>query len=123
MSDELIFVLAELKAKEGKESEIDEVISNFVDWVKTNEQGTITYSAHRSQKDPTKIIFYEAYRREDAMAGHSQSSAFKEFGRNIVQHIDPSATKIERFDLIAGIAALGEERTTDTIPAEVPPRD
>jgi quinol monooxygenase YgiN len=123
MEEDLIYVLAELKAKGGNDAEIDGVISEFVEWVTGNEQGTVHYSAHRSQKDPTKIIFYEAYRREDALTGHTQSSAFKEFGRKIVQYIDPSQTKIERFTLIAGLSPRGEERTSPTLPKEVPPRD
>jgi quinol monooxygenase YgiN len=120
-----IIVTAELKAKPDADvAEIDQAISDWVEWVRENEQGTLIYSAHRSKRDPTKILFYEAYRRQDALDGHSNSSAFKEFGRKIVQYIDPSATKIEQFELIAGLTPV-IERTVDSpnMPAEVPPRD
>lgn len=124
MTDETleVIVIAELKTKDGVEAEVDKAISEWIEWVKDNEQGTLIYSAHRSKKDPTKIIFYEAYRRQDALDGHMQSSGFKDFGRHIVQYIDPSATKIEQFSLIAGLTGL-EDRTPENMPTEVPPRD
>jgi quinol monooxygenase YgiN len=127
MTDETleIVVLAELKAKPNADAgEIDKAIADWVEWVRENEQGTLVYSAHRSKRDPTKIVFYEAYRRQDALDAHSQSPAFKEFGRKIVNYIDPSATKIEQFSLIAGLTGI-TERTVDspTMPEEVPPRD
>lgn len=117
-----VVVIAEIKTKEGVEAEVDKVLAEWIEWVKANEQGTLIYSAHRSKKDPTKIIFYEAYRRQDALDGHMQSDGFKEFGRSIVQYIDPSATKIEQFSLIAGLTGL-EDRTPASMPDEVPPRD
>ncbi|MEX2238221.1 MAG: antibiotic biosynthesis monooxygenase [Dehalococcoidia bacterium] len=127
MTDEIldVVVLAEIKTKpDADQAEVDKALIEFIDWVRENEQGTLIYSAHRSKKDPTKIVFYEAYRRQDALDGHMQSSAFKEFGRKILNHIDPSATKIEQFQLIAGVTSV-MERTADSpnMPEEVPPRD
>ena len=53
-------VVAELKAIEGKEGEMEKALLAIIPDVK-GEEATLVYTLHRDMGDPTKFLFYEKY--------------------------------------------------------------
>ena len=96
-----MIVVAKLKAKSGEEKKMEEALRNLVSKVKA-EEGTLVYTLHRSQKDPTRFLFYEKYKDAEALKAHSQTSYFKEsFG--VWQGLLDGAPEIEIYDEVAGL--------------------
>ena len=71
-----MIVVAKLKAKEGREKEMEGVLRDMVEKV-GSEEGTLIYSLHRSLSDPATFMFYEKYTGEDAFKAHSVTPHFK----------------------------------------------
>ena len=71
-----MIVVAKLKAKKGAEEEIEKVLRNVVQKV-ASEEGTLTYTLHRSQSDPCEFMFYEKYTDAEALQTHSTTPHFK----------------------------------------------
>ena len=97
----MIAVIAKIKAKPGKESELETAFRKQVADV-ASEEGTLMYTLHRSQQEPGVFLFYEQYRDLDAMKLHSATPYFKA----LFQTIEPLVAgppEIEKFD---GLAAL-----------------
>jgi len=70
-------VVAKLKAKTGEEAKVEEALRGMVAKV-AQEQGTQTYTLHRSQQDPCVFMFYEKYIDDAALKAHSSTPYFKE---------------------------------------------
>lgn len=71
-----MIVVAKLKAKQGSESEMEKVLRDAVQKV-ASEEGTLTYTLHRSQSDPCTFMFYEKYTDAKALKTHSSTPYFK----------------------------------------------
>lgn len=71
-----MIVVAKLKAKKGAEEEMEKVLCDAVKNV-ASEEGTLTYTLHRSQSDPCTFLFYEKYKDADALTAHSSTPHFK----------------------------------------------
>ena len=71
-----MIVVARLKAQEGKEANLETELRDMVKKV-ASEDGTETYTLHRSGKDPSLFMFYEKYKDDDALKRHSASPHFK----------------------------------------------
>jgi len=96
-----MIVVAKIKAKTGKEGEIEEALKGMVGKVE-QEEGTLIYTLHRARKDPTVFMFYEKYKDKDALSYHSSTPYFKEvFGR--LGPLFEGAPEIEMYEEIAGI--------------------
>ncbi|MBW1988813.1 MAG: antibiotic biosynthesis monooxygenase [Deltaproteobacteria bacterium] len=77
----MLQVLALIKAKPGKEGEMESALTAFVDKV-AEEPGTLRYVVHKDLSDPTRFMVYESYADEDAFAAHSKSPHMAElFGK------------------------------------------
>ena len=72
----MVVVVAILKAMEGKESELEKALLAIIPKVK-EEEGTLTYTLHRDQNDPTVFLFYEKYKDMEALMAHSMTEHFK----------------------------------------------
>ena len=96
-----MIVVAKLKAKSGKEEEIEKILTDMVGKV-GQEEGTLTYTLHRSRKDPTVFLFYEKYKDKDALSFHSSTPYFKEMFGTIGPLLDGDP-EIEMFNEIAGL--------------------
>jgi len=92
-------VVAKLKAKKGDEAKMEESLRDMVLKVQ-QEEGTLAYTLHRSQKDPTQFLFYEKYRDGQALKDHSATPYFKELFATIGPLLD-GAPQIEMYDEIA----------------------
>lgn len=71
-----MIIVAKLKAKKGAEEEMEQVLRKAVQNVKS-EEGTLMYTLHQSQSDPSTFMFYEKYTDADALTLHSSTPHFK----------------------------------------------
>ena len=96
-----MIVVAKLKAKNGKEGEMEKTLREMVGKVE-KEEGTLVYTLHRSQKDPSVFLFYEKYKDKDALSHHSSTPYFKEmFG--LLGRLLEGEPEIGMYDEIASI--------------------
>ena len=96
-----MILIAKLKAKDGKEGDMEEALRGMISKVQ-NEEGTLTYTLHRSKKDPSLFMFYEKYKDKDALSYHSSTPYFKElFGR--LGSLLEGEPGVEMYEEIAGI--------------------
>lgn len=54
-------------------------IHEFVDYVRTNESGTLRYEVWQEQNDPTRFVHIFIFRDTEADRMHSESAAVKKF--------------------------------------------
>lgn len=94
-------VVAKLKAKSGEENKMEKALVEIIPKVQ-QEDGTLTYTLHKSQKDPTVFLFYEKYTDQEALKSHSSTPYFKELFSGISSMLD-GAPDIEMYDEIAKI--------------------
>jgi len=92
-------VVAKLKAKKGEEAKMEAALRDMVAKV-AQEQGTLTYTLHRAQKDPNVFLFYEKYEDGAALKAHSSTPYFKELFSELKLLLD-GAPEIEMYDELA----------------------
>lgn len=97
----MIVVVAVLKAKQGKEQEMEDALRWIVPQVE-NEPGTLQYALHRARKQPGTFLMYEAYRDKDALNAHSATSYFSQLFAKIGDLLDGSPS-IEIYEELAAI--------------------
>jgi quinol monooxygenase YgiN len=68
----MIVFTASLKAKQGKEKELEEALINMVSNVQ-NEEGALIYILHRVKDDPGRFTFYEKYKDQAAVYYHDST--------------------------------------------------
>ena len=59
-----MIIVAKLKAQEGKEANLEAELKEMVAKV-ASEEGTLTYTLHKSSNDPTLFMFYEKYKNAE----------------------------------------------------------
>jgi quinol monooxygenase YgiN len=101
----MLTVVAVLKAKEGKEKDMEEALKKIVPLVAA-EAGTLAYALHRAKKDPTKFLFYEKYQDKEALNSHSSTPYFMELFGTIGPFLDGNPS-IDIYEEIASIPAKG----------------
>ena len=94
-------VVAKLKAVSGKEKEMETALLDMVSKVK-EEEGTLVYSLHQAQNDPTVFLFYEKYKDADALVAHSSTPYFKELFGTLKPLLD-GKPDIAMYNELAGI--------------------
>lgn len=100
----MITIIFRTKIKEGKEEEALAQLRKMADSVQAQEPGALAYLCHRSQADPSEIIFFEMYADDDAFQAHSQTPHMGEMRAGFGELFDLSQVKVERLDQIAGFA-------------------
>lgn len=101
----MLIVVAVLKAKQGKEKEMEEALTGIVPKVAA-EEGTKAYTLHRAKKEPGKFLLYEKYQDKEALNQHSSTSYFMELFGTIGPMLDGNPS-IEIYEEIAAIPAKG----------------
>lgn len=101
----MLTVVAVLKAKEGKEKDMEEALKKVVPLV-AQEEGTLAYALHRAKNDPAKFLFHEKYKDKEALASHSSTSYFKELFETIGPYMEGKLS-VEFYEEIASIPAKG----------------
>jgi len=97
----MIVVVAVIKAKQGKEQEMEDALRWIVPKVEA-EDDTIQYVLHRAKKEPGKFLFYEKYRDKAALNAHSSTPYFAELFTKIGPLLDGAPT-IDIYEDIAMI--------------------
>ena len=92
-------VVAKLKAKAGEEAKMEEALRGMVDKV-AQEQGTLIYTLHRAQQDPSVFLVYEKYKDAAALKAHSSTPYFKELF-DVLKPLLDGAPEIEMYDELA----------------------
>ncbi len=74
----MISLVAKLPIKEGK---MDEAIAAFKELMVqvAKEEGTLSYTINRPQKDPNMLVVMERYKDRAALDFHSSTAHFKAF--------------------------------------------
>lgn len=70
-------VIANLKVKEDKVDEAKVALKELAEETLANEAGTLAYTVHQRQDDPTAFVFYEKYENEEAFKIHGKNLASK----------------------------------------------
>ena len=96
-----MIVVAKIKAKAGAETSMEEALRGMVAKV-AQEAGTLAYTLHRSQNDPTEFLLYEKYADADAFKSHASTPYFKELFVSLKPLLDGSP-QIEMYSEIVGI--------------------
>jgi quinol monooxygenase YgiN len=91
-----MIVVAKLRAKSGEEAKMEEALRGMVGKV-AQEEGTLTYTLHRSRKDPRVFMFYEKYQDAAALKVHSSTPYFKELFGSLQSLLD-GEPEIEMYD-------------------------
>lgn len=86
-------VVAKLRARPGRETELEALLTRQVAAVRANEPDCLVYRLHRLAPDSTVFLFYEQYRSQAAFDVHRKAP-----------HL--AAFQGERKDLVAGPAEV-----------------
>lgn len=100
----MVTIIARFKVQAGKEDEALERLRKMVEAVQAEEPGALAYICHRSQEDPSEIVFFEVYADDAAFQAHGQTPHMGEMRASFAQLFDPSQVKIERLERVAGFA-------------------
>ena len=73
-------IVAQLKAKPGKEKELQQVLQALVEPTR-REQGIINYDMHVSNEDPGLFVFYENWRTKEEWDRHMKSPHLAAFAK------------------------------------------
>lgn len=96
-----MIVVAEIKAKLGQAAAMEKALEEMVAKV-DKEAGTLVYTLHRSQKDPSVFMFYEKYADMEAFALHGKTPYFKELMKTTAPMMD-GAPQIDTYDEVVGL--------------------
>jgi quinol monooxygenase YgiN len=80
--DNLVTVVAEMKAKPGKESELRAALMALVEPTR-KEDGCVQYDLHVHSIDPGRFVFYENWASEETLARHAASEHLKALGEKL----------------------------------------
>jgi quinol monooxygenase YgiN len=97
----MLVVVAVMKAKAGKEQEVEKALKEMVPKVEA-ETDTLIYTLHRAKKEPGKFLMYEKYTGKEALAQHSSTPYFMELFSKIGPMLD-GAPVIDIYEDLAGI--------------------
>jgi quinol monooxygenase YgiN len=91
-------VVAKLRARAGREKELEALLKRQVAAVRANEPDCLAYRLHRLGQDPTTFLFYEQYRTEAAFDAHRKAphlAAYRE--RREKEGLTEGAAEVEIF--------------------------
>ncbi len=97
----MVVLLATMKAKQGKETELETALKSVIPKVEL-ETNTLKYILHRAQDDSSKFLFYEKYADKAALDFHGSTPYLTEMFRSIADLLAEKPT-IVLYDEIASI--------------------
>lgn len=98
----MIVFSATLKAKPGKEKELEEALVHMVSQVQS-EEGALAYILHRVKGDPSLFTFYEKYKDQAALDYHDSTPHMKEL-RAKLEHLLAEEITLQHYEEIASIS-------------------
>lgn len=90
-----------LKLKAGAEEKAIATLQELTAAVKAAEPDVLCYIAHRSQTDPTKIVFFEVYKDAAAVANHSKQPHMAKMFAS-ARDIFEGGMQVEKMDRVGG---------------------
>jgi quinol monooxygenase YgiN len=72
MSEELLIIVAEMTAQNGKENELRQKLTGFVAPTRT-ENGCVQYDLHEAEDCPGQFLFFEKWTSAQALEAHLSS--------------------------------------------------
>ncbi len=90
-----------LTMKAGAEDKAIAALQELTAAVKANEPDVLVYIAHRSQKDPTKIVFFEVYKDAAAAANHGKQPHMAKMFATSKEFLEPGMD-IQKLDRVGG---------------------
>ncbi len=90
-----------LTLKAGAEEKAIAVLQELTAAVKAAEPGVLVYIAHRGQKDPSKVVFFEVYADAAAAANHSKQPHMAKMFAAAKDIFEPGMD-IQKMDRVAG---------------------
>lgn len=100
----MVTVIFRAKMKPGKEEEALAAFQNMVEKTEANEPGVVVYALHRLRDDPSELIFYEAYKDDEAFKSHLGTEHVAAMRGTLADLFDTTSVKMERLERIAGFA-------------------
>lgn len=97
----VITQIVTLTLKAGAEDKAIATLQELTAAVKANEPDVLVYIAHRSQKDPTKIVFFEVYKDAAAVANHSKQPHMAKMFAQAGALFEPGM-QVEKMDRVGG---------------------
>ncbi len=76
-----ITVIAQLKAIEGKESKLKEILLSLIE-PSRDDEGCINYDMHQSEDDPTTFMFHENWASKEFFEKHLATPHLQNFIKN-----------------------------------------
>ena len=76
---DLLTVVAEMKAKPGKEEDLRRAVLALIEPTR-NEEGCVQYDLHAHTSDPGRFVFYENWTSRDHLDRHLASPHLRAFG-------------------------------------------
>jgi quinol monooxygenase YgiN len=98
----MVVFTATLKAKSGKEKELEDALVHMVSEVQ-NEEGALIYILHRVKDNPGLFIFYEKYKDQSAWEYHDSTPHMKTLLEKL-ESLLADEIKITHFEEIASIS-------------------
>jgi quinol monooxygenase YgiN len=98
----MIVFTATLKAKPGKEKELEDALVHMVSEVQ-NEEGALVYILHRVKDTPGLFTFYEKYKDQSAWEFHDLTPHMNALLKKLEFLLDEEI-KITHFEEIASIS-------------------
>jgi quinol monooxygenase YgiN len=96
---ELLTVVAEVKAKPGKEVELRATLLELIGPTR-REDGCVQYDLHVHTSDPARFVFYENWTSQEALAHHAASAHLKVLGEKLTD-LAAEPPRIETYTRIA----------------------
>jgi len=98
-------LVVRLKARKGKEKELEQMLWEMTEKVRKNEKDTLMYDLHRKIGDSTDILLYERYTDKNAWeVTHCSTPYFKALIDAFPQYIEgePEITECEVIEILQG---------------------
>ncbi|MFA4835906.1 MAG: putative quinol monooxygenase [Dehalococcoidia bacterium] len=97
----MFIVKAIFPIKKGKEQEVETAFKAMMAKVQS-EPGTLEYTLHRAEKNPSRFFVYEKYTDRKALEAHMATPHFQELSKKLGALVD-GAPDMEFFEQISAI--------------------
>ena len=96
---QLLTVVAEVKAKPGKEEELRAALLEVIGPTR-REDGCVQYDLHVHTSEPGRFVFYENWTSAEALARHAGSAHLKVLGEKLAD-LATAPPRVETYTRIA----------------------
>ncbi|HUU64199.1 MAG TPA: putative quinol monooxygenase [Dehalococcoidia bacterium] len=83
----MVAIVTKLKAKSGEEGKLEKALRDVLPKVRA-EEGTLVYSLHKKQDDPTTLMVFEKFKDMDALLVHGTAPYVKDMLDTVMPLLD-----------------------------------